>query len=93
METLVAHQSIAELLAQTNEMIAEAKNFLVSEGKVVDFGKYLTIKKYCQKYGIKEESVVTNWIRRGVIPPEDVHTFEDLNGLRMIRDKTYRGNS
>jgi uncharacterized protein YutE (UPF0331/DUF86 family) len=70
--------------------IKQAKSFLVSEGQIVDFGKFLTIKNYCQKYGIKDESVVTNWIRRGIIQPEDIHVFKELNGLRMIRDRAYK---
>jgi hypothetical protein len=82
--------NISELLKETQELIGKAKAFLVSEGKVVDFDKFLTIKKYCQKYGIKEESLVTNWIRRGIIPTEDIHIFQELNGLRMIRDKIYK---
>jgi ribosomal protein S16 len=89
MEQLTAINT-EQLLQETQILIAEAKNFLISEGKIVDFGKFLTIKKYCEKYNIKEESKVTNWIRRGVIPAEDVHTFTELNNLRMIRDKIYK---
>ena len=82
--------STDQLLHETKLLIEEAKNFLISEGKVVEFGKFLTIKKYCDKYDIKDESKVTNWIRREVIPAEDVHTFPELNNLRMIRDKVYK---
>ena len=82
--------NISELLKETQELIGKAKAFLVSEGKVIEFDKFLTIKKYCQKYGIKDESLVTNWIRRGIIPFDDIHVFQELNGLRMIRDKIYK---
>ena len=87
---VLERKSTAELLAESKRLIEEAKQFLISEGRVVEIGKYLTIKNYCKKYEIKEESLVTNWIRRGVIPAEDVHTFHDLNGLRMIKDRLYR---
>lgn len=83
-------QTVSELLEETKVLIKQAKSFLVSEGQIVDFGKFLTIKKYCQKYGIKDESVVTNWIRRGVIQPKDIHVFKELNGLRMVRDRAYK---
>ncbi len=86
----ITQQSREELLQEAQKLIKQANDFLVSEGKVVDFGKYLTIKRYCQKYGIKDESVVTNWIRRGIIPPEDIAIIEELNGLRMIRDRSYK---
>jgi hypothetical protein len=84
------NSKVTILLQQTQKLIEQAKDFLVSEGKVVNLDKFLTIKKYCQKYDIQEESVVTNWIRRGIIPIEDIHVFQELNGLRMIRDKIYK---
>lgn len=86
----ITQQSTEKLLQEAQKLIQQANDFLVSEGKVVDFGKYLTIKRYCQKYGIKDESVVTNWIRRGIVPPEDMAIIEELNGLRMIRDRSYK---
>jgi S-methylmethionine-dependent homocysteine/selenocysteine methylase len=90
MEATLEKQNVSELIAESKRLVEQAKSFLVSEGKVLEIGKYLTIKNYCKKYNIKEESVVTNWIRRGIVSQEDVHTFEDLNGLRMIKDKLYR---
>ena len=90
MDQTTASQSTTGLLAETGKLIQQAKDFLVSEGKVVDFGKFPTIKRYFQKYNIKDESVVTNWIRRGIIPPDDIEVIEELNGLRMIRDRVYK---
>ncbi len=90
MVAVLEKPNVADLLAESRALIEQAKTFLISEGKVVEFGKYLTIKNYCKKYEIKDESLVTNWIRRGIVPPEDVHTFEELNGLRMIKDRQYR---
>lgn len=79
-----------ELLEETQDLIQRAKDFLVAEGKVVELGKFLTIKRYGEKHGIKNEAVVTNWIRRGIVPLEDVAVIEELNGLRMIRDRVYK---
>ena len=90
MRPSITQQSTVELLQEAQKLIKQANDFLISEGKVVDFGKYLTIKRYCKKYGIKDESVVTNWIRRGIIPPEDIAIIEELNGLRMICDRSYK---
>ena len=90
METIILKQSVEDLLLETQKLVSEAKNFLMSEGKIIEIDKYLTIKNYCKKHEIKDESVVTNWIRRGIIQPEDIHTFTDLNGLRMIKDKIYK---
>ncbi len=89
-EQTETRQTVSELLVETQALIQRAKDFLVAEGKVVELGKFLTIKRYCQKHGIKNEAVVTNWIRRGVVPAEDVAVIEELNGLRMIRDREYK---
>ena len=82
--------STVQLLAESKQLIEVAKEYLLSKGKVVEIGKYLTIKNYCKKYGFKDESLVIDLIIRGVIPPEDVHTFEDLNGISMIKDRSYQ---
>ncbi|WP_373511354.1 hypothetical protein [Persicitalea sp.] len=83
-------QTTSELLEETQGLIQRAKDFLVAEGKVVELEKFLTIKRYCEKHEIKNEAVVTNWIRRGVVPAEDIAVIEELNGLRMIRDRRYK---
>jgi len=90
MEMVMEKKSVAELVASSKKLVEEAKNFLMSEGRIVELDKYLTIKNYCKKYEIKDESVVTNWIRRGLVPAEDVHTFTELNGIRIIKDRAYR---
>lgn len=90
MELTIEKPKISELLSETEKLVLKAKNFLVSQGKVLELDKYLTIKNYCLKYNIKDESVVTNWIRRGIINADDIHTFTELNGLRMIKDKIYK---
>ena len=94
METVIVENEvrpeIEALLNQVRTLIETGKDFLLSEGKVIDSGNYLTIKRYCQKHGLSDEAVVTNWIRRGVIPAEDVEVIEELNNLRMIRDRVYK---
>jgi len=79
-----------DILNQAKGLIEEAKNFMLSEGKVIDLSNWLTIKNYCKKYDIAEESLVTNWIRRGIISQEDIHIFPEFNNIRLIRDKKYR---
>ena len=82
--------STAQLLVESKQLIEAAKEYLLSQGKVVEISKYLTIKNYCKKYGFKDESLVMDLIIRGVILPEDVHTFEDLKGISMIKNRSYQ---
>ncbi len=89
---MVATQNIKtdELLNQTKVLIESAKNFIHSEGRVIELSDWLTIKNYCKKYNIAEESLVTNWIRRGIIPENDIRVFSEFNNIRLIRDKKYK---
>ncbi|MCU0468655.1 MAG: hypothetical protein MUF58_08640 [Arcicella sp.] len=82
--------NIQELLDRSKTLIEEGKAFLQANGTFIELDNYLTIKRYCEKYGLQSESIVTNWIRRGVIAQEDIKVIEELNGLRLIKDKPYR---
>lgn len=81
---------VLELLTKSNELIQKAKDFLLTQGQVLDLSKHLTIKRYCEKYNLKSEATVVNWINRGIIPSEDVHTIPELNNLRMVKDRVYK---
>ena len=89
-EKMSETEGVDALLKRTKALIQEGKDFLMSQGKVIDSGNYLTIARYCEKYSIASQSTVTNWIRRGVIPENDVEVIPELNNLRMIRDRIYR---
>ena len=82
--------NIQELLDRSRILIEEGKDFLQANGTFIELDNYLTIKRYCEKYGLQSESIVTNWIRRGVVPQEDIKVIEELNGLRLVKDKPYR---
>lgn len=79
-----------DVLNQAKELIENAKNFLILEGKIIELSDWLTIKNYCKKYAIADESVVTNWIRRGIIPEDDIRVFPEFNSIRLVRDKKYK---
>ena len=82
--------NIQELLDRSKALIEEGRAFLQANGTFIELDNYLTIKRYCEKYGLQSESIVTNWIRRGVIARDDIKVIEELNGLRLIKDKPYR---
>lgn len=82
-------QALKERLAQTDQLISEVRDYLVSNGIEYKLGEWLTIKRYCQKFEIKNVETVMNWIRRGIVPPENVVELEELNGLKLIRAVKY----
>ena len=90
-ETKEEFQSrLAELIADTDKMIKDSQAYLISQGEVVDLASWVTIKKYCELFNIKNTETVTNWINRGIIPAENVLTIEEFNNTRLIKAVPYQ---
>ncbi len=87
---MVTEQTIEQDLQKGRNLINQVKDFLMLNGEAVILDEWLTVKRYCQRFGIKDTQVVTNWIKRGIIPPENVREVEELNGLRLIKAVPYR---
>ena len=83
-------KTVAELLQDARNLRAEVENHLKLNGIEYQLHDWLTIKKYCERFGIEDTQIVTNWIRRGIIPPENVREIEELNGIRLIKAIAYR---
>lgn len=83
-------KSIDEWFKESEALIEEGKQFLLSQGKGIDLGEWITIKNYVKRFGLSGENVVTNWIRRGIIPAENVMIIEELNGIRLIKAVPYK---
>lgn len=82
---------IWEAIDTANATLDKAVKFLNDNGVEYRPGEWLTVKRYCERFGIKDTHVVSNWIRRGVIPPENIQVIEELNGLKLIKAVLYKG--
>lgn len=80
--------SIDELLKRADVLIKEGKDFMLSEGKVLDMTKWLTISEYAQKYQVTTQ-IVSKWIERGVIKEEDYVEIGKF-GKKLVRDVVYK---
>lgn len=80
----------SELLASNQQLIQDASSYLVSQGKQLNFSEWVTMKEYAKRHELDSISVLSNWINRGIIPAEDIQVIEELNGLKLIRDKIYK---
>lgn len=80
--------NIDELLKRADELIKEGKDFMMSEGKVLELTKWLTIAEYAQKYDITTQ-VVSKWIERGVIKEDDYVEIGKF-GKKLVRDMIYK---
>lgn len=83
-------KELSEIMTKAEKLISLGRNLLINQGKVIDTNDYLTIKRYCEKYNLKSEAVVLNWIARGIIPKEDVLILTEFNNLKVIPDKQYK---
>jgi hypothetical protein len=81
--------NVDELLKRADELIKEGKEFLVSEGKVLELEKWLTIAEYAEKYATTTQ-VVSKWIERGGIKEDDYVEIGKF-GKKLVRDKVYKG--
>lgn len=81
------HQEFMSDLRQTREEIEDS---LKIKGIEYKLDEWLTIAKYCKKFGIGHTSVVSKWIERGIIPAENIREIEELNGLKLIKAIPYR---
>lgn len=78
-------EELARFRRASNESIQLAREF----GVVVDMAKWLTVKRYAEKYSVSTQ-VVTNWIARDIIPADCVMDLPELNNIRLVKDQPYR---
>lgn len=81
---------VKKVLERSEALVSEAKSLLDEMGIEYKLDEWLTVKRYCERFGIKDTHVVTNWMRRGVIPAENIKEVEELNGLKLIKAVPYK---
>ena len=80
----------AKLLLSDSEMIlAEANSYLTQKGNILDLNEWLTLKNYATRFGLSNTNVVSNWIKRGLVPNENVMVVPELNNLKLIKAVKY----
>ncbi len=78
-------QHIDGFLTESKQAIAKADNYLVINGQQVDLAEWLTINEYAKRFGLKSTNVVSNRIKRGLIPDSNVFIVKELNNLKLIK--------
>lgn len=81
---------LANLLAETDELIKETESYLQANGVTYHLSEWVTLKEYAKRHNLETTNVVSNWISRGTVTPDDIRDFPELNNLRLIRDKEYK---
>lgn len=81
---------IQEAIDSAKTTLDKAVKFLNDNGVEYKPDEWLTVKRYCDRFGIQDTHVVSNRIRRGIIPPENIQVMEELNGLKLIKAIPYK---
>ena len=74
----------------TTQALEQAEQFLSKDGKQYPLSDWLTPKEYAKRFDIQSTQVITNWIRRGIIPKENVVRIQELNNLTLVKAMQYR---
>ena len=90
MEPATKTQTFRELMAETDVVIGEATAFLEQNGTRFPLTDWLTPAEYAKRFGLRSTNAVSNWIRRGVIPAENVLHVPELNDLRLVKAVPYQ---
>lgn len=85
-----AQKALETALASSKEAQAEAIALLTAQGETIDLAEWVTIKEYTRRFELGSTNVVSNWILRGIIPPENVRTIKELNDIRLIKAIPYK---
>ncbi len=88
-------KKVEQLNKEYDEIMAqfeEAKQISIDvDGKEYSLNNWVTIQNYCKMFNIGSTSVVTNWIKRGKIPSENILDLKELNNIRLVKAISYQG--
>ena len=82
-------QQLESALASSGAIQQEAILLLTSQGETIELSDWVTVSEYARRFNLESRNVVTNWIRRGVIPEENIRNFPELN-IRLIKAVYYK---
>ncbi len=85
-----AKEKFETLIEQNKRTQQEAIALLTSQGQQIDLGEWITIKEYTRRYGLESTNVVSNWIKRGIVPSENIIEIKALNDIRLIKAMPYK---
>lgn len=84
-----AKKQLESVLASSKIAQHNAIALLTELGEKIELTDWVTITEYARRFELGGPNVVSNWIRRGVIPSENVRDFPELN-IRLIKAVAYK---
>ena len=77
------------MIEEANKAIAESQNYITTPEYVIDLNEWVTIKEYAKRFQVASTNVVSNWIKRGIVPAENIKILPMLNGIKVIKAVRY----
>jgi hypothetical protein len=86
--TAEAKQTITKISKTISEF--EQKDVVLEvNGVKYPLNEWVTLNDYIKRFDLKSTMVVNNWIKRGVVPTENVISVGRLNNLKLIKAVKY----
>ena len=85
----VLSRRLKELAIEGEQALQQTTAFLEQDGVRYSLNDWLTVANYARKYAV-DTQLISNWIRRGVVPAHCVVELNALNNIRLVKDQPYR---
>jgi hypothetical protein len=77
------------LIKESNDLLSQIDSLILTPDFTINLNEWVTMKEYSKRFNLSTTNVVTNWIKRGIIPQENIRTVPMLNGLKLINAVKY----
>ena len=77
------------LIKESKDLLSQIDSVLATPDYTINLNEWITMKEYSKRFNLSTTNVVTNWIKRGIIPQENIRTVPMLNGLKLIKAIKY----
>jgi hypothetical protein len=77
------------LIKESKDLLSQIDSVLATPDYTINLNEWVTMKEYSKRFNLSTTNVVTNWIKRGIIPQENIRTVPMLNGLKLIKSVKY----
>ena len=77
------------VMTELEKAIAEADNLIATPEFTIDLNEWITMKEYTKRFQLASTNVISNWIKRGVVPPANIRILPMLNNLKLIKAVKY----
>ena len=74
---------------EIQKAIEEADNLIATPEFTIDLNEWITMKEYTKRFQLSSTNVVSNWIKRGLVPPSNIRILPMLNNLKLIKAIKY----